>query len=174
VSGRSERAQSERAQAERAQSERAQSESRRSHDAQAALGLEEGRTAARPDKAAGAFRTISEVSEELDVPAHVLRFWESKFPQVSPMKRGGGRRYYRPADVALLRGVRRMLYEDGLTIKGLQKILRERGPRHVAALGSGEPPSADEPAVSTPPGPRPEGLLAIVARLEAVRDSLRD
>ena len=72
------------------------------------------------EKSRDAFRTISEVGEELDVPAHVLRFWETKFPQVSPMKRGGGRRYYRPADVALLRGIRAALYDEGLTIKGLQ------------------------------------------------------
>jgi DNA-binding transcriptional MerR regulator len=153
----------------------ARPEGAHSGGAQAALRLEEEKAAARPDKAAGAFRTISEVSEELDVPAHVLRFWESKFPQISPMKRGGGRRYYRPADVALLRGVRRLLYEDGLTIKGLQKTLRERGPRHVAALGAGESPEADEPAASeTPPTSRTDGLFDIVARLEAVRDGLRD
>ena len=86
-------------------------------------------------KSASAFRTISEVAEELDVPAHVLRFWESKFAQVKPMKRGGGRRYYRPSDVDLLRGIRELLYTDGLTIKGVQKVLREQGVKSVLARG---------------------------------------
>jgi DNA-binding transcriptional MerR regulator len=83
------------------------------------------------DKAPEAFRTISEVADELDVPKHVLRFWEGKFTQLKPMKRGGGRRYYRPEDVALLRGIRFLLYNDGYTIRGVQKILREQGPRFV-------------------------------------------
>ncbi len=83
------------------------------------------------DKAPEAFRTISEVAEELNVPKHVLRFWEAKFPQLKPMKRGGGRRYYRPEDISLLRGIRFLLYDDGYTIRGVQKILREQGPRSV-------------------------------------------
>lgn len=83
------------------------------------------------DKAPEAFRTISEVADELNVPKHVLRFWEGKFAQLKPMKRGGGRRYYRPEDVALLRGIRFLLYNDGYTIRGVQKILREHGPRYV-------------------------------------------
>ena len=83
------------------------------------------------DKAPEAFRTISEVAEELNVPKHVLRFWEAKFTQLKPMKRGGGRRYYRPEDVSLLRGIRFLLYDDGYTIRGVQKILREQGPRFV-------------------------------------------
>jgi DNA-binding transcriptional MerR regulator len=83
------------------------------------------------DKAPEAFRTISEVADELEVPKHVLRFWEAKFAQLKPMKRGGGRRYYRPEDVALLRGIRFLLYSDGYTIRGVQKILREHGPRFV-------------------------------------------
>ncbi|MGE5261431.1 MAG: MerR family transcriptional regulator [Actinomycetota bacterium] len=83
------------------------------------------------DKAPEAFRTISEVADELEVPKHVLRFWEAKFAQLKPMKRGGGRRYYRPEDVALLRGIRFLLYDDGYTIRGVQKILREHGPRYV-------------------------------------------
>lgn len=78
-------------------------------------------------KAAEAFRTISEVAGELDVPKHVLRFWEAKFPQIRPMKRGGGRRYYRPEDMELLRGIRHLLHAEGYTIKGVQKILREQG-----------------------------------------------
>jgi DNA-binding transcriptional MerR regulator len=92
-------------------------------------------TATTPAKSPEAFRTISEVSAELDVPQHVLRFWESRFAQVKPIKRAGGRRYYRPEDVDLLRGVRALLYSDGFTIRGVQKILRERGLRHVAQLG---------------------------------------
>jgi DNA-binding transcriptional MerR regulator len=83
------------------------------------------------DKAPEAFRTISEVADELDVPKHVLRFWEAKFAQLKPMKRGGGRRYYRPEDVALLRAIRVLLYNDGYTIRGVQKLLREHGPRFV-------------------------------------------
>jgi DNA-binding transcriptional MerR regulator len=83
------------------------------------------------DKAPEAFRTISEVADELEVPKHVLRFWEAKFAHLKPMKRGGGRRYYRPEDVALLRGIRFLLYSDGYTIRGVQKILREHGPRFV-------------------------------------------
>ena len=97
------------------------------------------------DKSPDAFRTISEVADWLGVQAHVLRFWESKFPQIKPMKRGGGRRYYRPQDVALLAGVRNLLYKDGLTIKGVQKVFREQGIRWVAERGVTEtaaPPPA--------------------------------
>lgn len=86
-------------------------------------------------KSPDAFRTISEVSGWLDTPAHVLRFWESKFTQVRPVKRAGGRRYYRPEDMALLGGIKTLLHEQGLTIKGVQKLLREKGVKHVAAQG---------------------------------------
>jgi DNA-binding transcriptional MerR regulator len=86
-------------------------------------------------KAAEAFRTISEVADELDVQKHVLRFWEARFPQVRPMKRGGGRRYYRPEDMELLRGIRHLLHAEGYTIKGVQKILREHGIDHVKQHG---------------------------------------
>src|SRR5690242_10987007 len=89
-------------------------------------------------KSATAFRTISEVSGELDLPQHVLRFWETRFPQIRPLKRGGGRRYYRPDDVDLLRGIRQLLYGEGYTIKGVQRILREQGHRFVVAAGRGE------------------------------------
>ena len=89
-------------------------------------------------KSPEAFRTISEVATELDVPQHVLRFWEGRFTQIKPVKRAGGRRYYRPEDVDLLRGIRALLYREGFTIKGVQKILRDRGQRHVAELGRGE------------------------------------
>jgi len=88
-------------------------------------------------KSPDAFRTISEVAVELDVPQHVLRFWESKFNQVRPLKRGGGRRYYRPEDVDLLRGVRRLLYNDGYTIKGVQKVFKEQGARFIMETGQG-------------------------------------
>lgn len=86
-----------------------------------------------PRKSASAFRTISEVATELDIPAHVLRFWESKFAQVKPLKRGGGRRYYRPEDIALLRGIRELLYIDGYTIRGVQKLMREGGVKAIAS-----------------------------------------
>ena len=83
------------------------------------------------DKAADAFRTISEVAEDLDVPQHVLRFWETKFPHIKPLKRGGGRRYYRPDDVDLVRGIRHLLYGQGYTIKGVQRIIKEEGVKRV-------------------------------------------
>jgi DNA-binding transcriptional MerR regulator len=86
------------------------------------------------DKSPDAFRTISEVAEHLDTPAHVLRFWESRFPQIRPVKRAGGRRYYRPSDIALLTGIKRLLHDEGMTIRGVQKILRDHGVRHVAGL----------------------------------------
>ena len=92
----------------------------------------------RRTKSPEAFRTISEVATGLDVPQHVLRFWESRFGQVKPVKRAGGRRYYRPEDVDLLRGIRSLLYSDGFTIKGVQKLLREQGVRYVAEVGRGE------------------------------------
>src|SRR3954452_25631898 len=97
-------------------------------------------------KSATAFRTISEVSAELDVPQHVLRFWETKFPQIRPLKRGGGRRYYRPEDVELLRRIQRLLYKDGYTIKGVQRLLREaRGGAAAGTEAEGVHPP-DEPA----------------------------
>ena len=94
----------------------------------------------RIEKSPSAFRTISEVAEELDVPQHVLRFWETKFPQVRPLKRGGGRRYYRPEDVDMLRRIRSLLYEAGYTIKGVQRLLREGGLKHEAPAYAAEEP----------------------------------
>lgn len=94
-------------------------------------------------KSPDAFRTISEVAEWLDTPAHVLRFWESKFSQIKPVKRAGGRRYYRPADMALLGGLKKLLHEEGMTIKGAQALLREKGVKHVAAMSA--PVNVDEP-----------------------------
>jgi len=90
------------------------------------------------DKSPDAFRTISEVAEDLDLPQHVLRFWETRFTQIKPMKRGGGRRYYRPQDVDLIKGIRHMLYDQGYTIKGVQKLLRENGNQFLVAIGSGD------------------------------------
>jgi DNA-binding transcriptional MerR regulator len=102
-------------------------------------------------KTADAFRTISEVARELDVPKHVLRFWEGRFPQIRPMKRGGGRRYYRPEDLALLRGICHLLHGEGYTIKGVQKILREQGVEQVKRIGveiQAEPPVIAAPGKS--------------------------
>ncbi|HUR42732.1 MAG TPA: MerR family transcriptional regulator [Aestuariivirga sp.] len=90
------------------------------------------------DKAADAFRTISEAAEELNVPQHVLRFWETRFAQIKPMKRAGGRRYYRPTDVELLKGIRGLLYIEGYTIRGVQKILKEDGAAYVCGIARGE------------------------------------
>jgi DNA-binding transcriptional MerR regulator len=87
------------------------------------------------EKGPDAFRTISEVAQDLDLPQHVLRFWETRFAQIKPLKRGGGRRYYRPDDIDLLRGIRQLLYGDGYTIRGVQQILREQGVRHVQSIG---------------------------------------
>jgi len=104
-------------------------------------------SADKPKKAPGAFRTISEVADELDLPQHVLRFWETKFNQVRPMKRGGGRRYYRPEDVALLRHIQGLLYDEGYTIKGVQKLMRQGGLKksemNTETDGTGSENSAD-------------------------------
>lgn len=119
------------------------------------------------DKSPDAFRTISEVAETLDTPAHVLRFWESRFPQIKPVKRAGGRRYYRPNDVALLSGIRRLLHDDGMTIRGVQKILREQGVRYVASLSGAapEPEEAEEALnIFSPPAPPPAGAEVIALR----------
>jgi DNA-binding transcriptional MerR regulator len=99
--------------------------------------------AALDNKAPDAFRTISEVADDLDLPQHVLRFWETRFRDIKPMKRGGGRRYYRPDDVDLLRGIRHLLYGEGYTIRGVQRILREQGAKFVQAVwqeGAPQPP----------------------------------
>lgn len=130
-------------------------------------------------KSLEAFRTIGEVSDLLDVPKHVLRFWEARFPQIKPMKRGGGRRFYRPEDVALLRGIHHLLHQAGFTIKGVQKILREQGieaVKTIAGDASAEPASAipAPPTKAKPtrasqklPQAMRERLAAIVAELEA-------
>jgi DNA-binding transcriptional MerR regulator len=121
--------------------------------------------ARRTEKSPAAFRTISEVAEELDVPQHVLRFWESKFPQVKPLKRGGGRRYYRPEDVVLLRRIRQCLYQEGYTIKGVQRLLRE-GAVKVAGPRAAEAQLVPVAAASEPV---PEELRHA---LEEIRDEL--
>ena len=118
-------------------------------------------------KSPRAFRTIAEVAEELAVPQHVLRFWESKFPQVRPLKRRGGRRYYRPEDVTLLRRIQSLLYSEGYTIRGAQKHLRDRGARGA----TGEPPGLAEIADQT--DPQPQDSTADGAVPVAMRASLR-
>ena len=125
----------------------------------------------RTGKSGAAFRTTGEVSEELDLPAHVLRFWESKFPEIRPLKRGGGRRYYRPEDVDLLRRIRQFLYQEGYTIRGVQKLLRERERREEPVITL--PPTLFrlEPAVA-PPSPSPPSRQALQTALEEVRREL--
>jgi len=132
------------------------------------------------DKSPEAFRTISEVAEALETPAHVLRFWESRFPQIRPVKRAGGRRYYRPSDVALLAGIKRLLHDEGMTIRGVQKILREQGIRHVSGLA--EETSPEEEALEAAmagrlddePGLPPEQVEdETAAALEAALDDQR-
>ena len=137
------------------------------------------------DKSPEAFRTISEVAEEMDLPQHVLRFWETRFPQIKPLKRGGGRRYYRPDDVDLLRAVKKLLYGEGYTIKGVQKLLREQGAALVArglvgreGVGAAKP--ANSPAVEKSPAARPAAEAGPaaqrddVAALRAVLSDLRE
>lgn len=144
----------------------------------------------RPQKSDAAFRTISEVSEDLDVPQHVLRFWESRFPIIKPLKRGGGRRYYRPEDVQLLRKIRDLLYKDGYTIRGVQKLLRDqtRGSTPAAQEQASETPAASAtlavtsiPAASAAPvqpslaleivSPAPRPAVSAVAPQAAVKAS---
>ena len=138
----------------------------------------------RNGKSPDAFRTISEVAAELDVPQHVLRFWETKFNQIKPMKRGGGRRYYRPDDVLLLRGVRRLLYEDGYTIKGVQKVLRDKGVRAVVEAVRESPADAaglaamvHETSVAeleeAPSDDLRGRIRGIITELEGIRSTLR-
>jgi DNA-binding transcriptional MerR regulator len=143
-------------------------------------------------KAMEAFRNISEVSEELGVKKHVLRFWETRFPQLKPMKRGGGRRYYRPADLELLRGIRRLLQSEGYSVRGVQKILREGGIEDVKRLGAepvetrrgsgrarGSPSTSPPAAAASAAGARFNetqlGILRrVVAELAALQTMLRD
>jgi DNA-binding transcriptional MerR regulator len=144
------------------------------------------------DKSPEAFRTISEVAEDLDLPQHVLRFWETRFGQIRPLKRAGGRRYYRPEDVDLLKGIRHLLYREGYTIKGVQRILKAEGVRFVQAVGRGEQavepdPEADAPEAEGAPIPAerpspeerlPADLLGAAALspgdVERLREALDD
>ena len=128
------------------------------------------------DKSPDAFRTISEVAEDLDLPQHVLRFWETRFTQIKPMKRGGGRRYYRPDDVELLKGIRILLYDQGYTIKGVQKLLKQNGNKFVIAIGSGDMAAVEALSASMAdekPAPRApaieEDQLVGKARLPSTR-----
>jgi DNA-binding transcriptional MerR regulator len=132
------------------------------------MGALERATVPRLQKSASAFRTISEVSAELDVPQHVLRFWETKFTQVRPLKRGGGRRYYRPEDVELLSRIRELLYRDGYTIKGVQRLFRSEGTKAAGAVAS-RPALAAVPSVADPVAQAPAG-----ADLTALQAALRD
>jgi DNA-binding transcriptional MerR regulator len=137
--------------------------------------------ARRVEKSPSAFRTISEVADELNVPQHVLRFWETKFPQVRPLKRGGGRRYYRPEDVELLRSICSLLYREGYTIKGVQRLLREgamrdRGPASTVAekLVDDPPPPPEKVPAATRGAPSTKAeLRALAEELTALRDRLR-
>lgn len=130
----------------------------------------------RGSKSAAAFRTISEVAADLDIPQHVLRFWETKFTAIKPMKRGGGRRYYRPEDVALIRRIRDLLYSDGYTIKGVQKLLREGGGKLAGVGAKTETPAqAEEKAAPGPQAPdATAGDAALRAELESVAAELED
>lgn len=143
----------------------------------------------RSGKSPEAFRTISEVATELDVPQHVLRFWESKFSQIRPMKRGGGRRFYRPEDVDLLRSIRTLLYDHGYTIKGVQKRLKDQGAKVVIESIKADADATDTPASPAAPamaaedaGSATQGgssasreeLLALLNDLQRMRDQLRD
>ena len=132
------------------------------------------------DKSPGAYRTIGEVAEAVDLPQHVLRFWETRFPQIKPLKRGGGRRYYRPDDVDLLRAIKRRLYDQGYTIRGVQKMLREQGAGAVIEAEAAAPPES-EPDYEEAPPPRREppmtapGLSAAdVAVLRAALGDIRE
>lgn len=119
-------------------------------------------------KSLEAFRTIGEVSDLLDVPKHVLRFWEARFPQIKPMKRGGGRRLYRPEDVALLRGIHHLLHQAGYTIKGVQKILREQGLEAVKALAASSLSSATSAVPAAPPRKSAAKAATLKAKLEPI------
>ncbi len=132
--------------------------------------LPEAEGRARTRKAPTAFRTISEVADDLHIPQHVLRFWETKFPQLKPLKRGGGRRYYRPEDIALLRRISDLLYTQGYTIKGVQRLLRDgtdEGPQAATGeLPLGDPPPAAEEQETA-------ALRAALAELEDIAKALR-
>ena len=164
----------------------------RARNSQAPSAAEAARRPAprRAEKSATAFRTISEVADDLEVPQHVLRFWETKFPQIRPMKRGGGRRYYRPEDIDLLRAIRDLLYEQGYTIKGVQKLMREGGlkigeegmveaPAEAEATGSAEHAAASAGSDDLPlfraamDDHQLREIRGIASELSELRDRLR-
>ena len=123
------------------------------------------------DKSPDAFRTISEVAEELDVPQHVLRFWETRFTQIKPLKRGGGRRYYRPEDIGLLRRISDLLYTQGYTIKGVQRLLRDGTDEGPQAAATGELPLRDPPPAAEEQ--ETAALREALTELEAIARDLR-
>ena len=131
-------------------------------------------------KSPNAFRTISEAADEVGAPQHVLRFWETKFPFITPLKRAGGRRFYRPQDVVLLKAVKRLLHEDGLTIKGVQRLHREQGLKRLAVYGDPEGAvvfepeggAATPPVASAPAGASSVRLRQVLAELEGARARL--
>lgn len=121
-----------------------------------------------------AFRTISEAADELHVPQHVLRFWETKFPFIRPMKRAGGRRFYRPSDIAVLKGVRHLLHDEGYTIKGVQRLHREHGVRRLVAAGEDGAPSAAPPSYAhgAAEAGSQQGLTRALSDLETAKHRL--
>nr|WP_198375695.1 MerR family transcriptional regulator [Roseomonas rubea] len=125
----------------------------------------------KPRKAPTAFRTISEVADDLHIPQHVLRFWETKFPQLKPLKRGGGRRYYRPEDIALLRRISDLLYTQGYTIKGVQRLLRDGTDEGPQAAVTGELPLGDPPPAAEEQ--ETAALREALAELESIARELR-
>jgi DNA-binding transcriptional MerR regulator len=143
-----------------------------------------GDSGRRSGKSPDAFRTISEVSKELDVPQHVLRFWETKFTQIKPLKRAGGRRYYRPDDIELLRRIQCLLYTDGYTIKGVQKMLRENGVKSLLIEGTDDADDAPEVKTESPTGSNRDAssrsvgpterrqIAETITELEKIRDLL--
>ena len=140
------------------------------------------------DKSADAFKTISEAATDLDLPQHVLRFWETKFPQINPLKRAGGRRFYRPADVRLLAAIRKLLYDEGYTIKGVQRLLKEQGIKVLQAgfvapppdILAGAPVPAGKEQEPAPAAPDPDGpgplrmVLAMITECEAILRAARN
>ena len=124
-------------------------------------------------KASDAFRTISEVAEHLDIPPHVLRFWETKFTSLRPLKRSGGRRYYRPDDVALLERIRDLVYKDGFTIKGAKKYLKDHGVAAVVAIGEGAPRAAPAEEVEPAPARRSGSVRPLEETLDDLQEAKR-
>lgn len=134
-----------------------------------------------PGKDPGAFRTIREVSEQLDVPQHVLRFWETRFPELKPLQRGGNRRYYRPADVAFASALHKLLHKDGYTVKGVRKLIVENGAANLVSIANGDGPTArgakSVEVVAPVPAPAPASAphvsnAGLVANLVSLRDRL--